>query len=195
MKIRYVELDGTPEELDQSKLAQELLRLAAITHHSQSEPVPAGNDSTTDTWSWTLGNPIPGVAEEGQSATTALLSRNEAAGYFVRFLSEATGWENAAVFGVKRKSAQAGDPLDYSDYLRLRKVGSHLGGFAYVYADTGRVNLRLNYDNSPAALQALAPAAFVVHTGHRAYRVSIDIADEDTLQQAVQLAKIAYDLT
>ncbi|NUK85840.1 hypothetical protein [Streptomyces lunaelactis] len=36
-----------------------------------------------------------------------------------------------------------GDGLDYGSYLRLRRQGSQMGGFAYVHAETGLVNLRL----------------------------------------------------
>ncbi|MER8103907.1 hypothetical protein [Kitasatospora sp. NPDC094016] len=193
MKVRYVELEGTPEELDSSELARSLV--AALK--GSAAAVSASSDVRTEGESlaaWRLGHAVPGIADEGQAAVTALLAKNPAAAHFVAFLREACSWENAEVFGVKRRAANPNDPLDYSAYLRLRKVGSHFGGFAYVWAETGRVNVRLTYDADPS-LRDLAPDAFAVHTGHRAYRVSIDVTDEETLRQAIALARVAYDRT
>ncbi|MEU8927332.1 hypothetical protein AB0D10_41510 [Kitasatospora sp. NPDC048545] len=193
MKVRYIELEGTPEELDASELARSLIAAVggspsntrALVEDQAGQVMPA---------TWRLGQAVPGVADEGQTQVTALLARNPAAEHFVAFLHEACSWENVEVFGVKRRHANPNDPLDYSAYLRLRKVGSPFGGFAYVWAETGRINLRLNYDMEPT-LRNLAPDAFAVHTGHREYRVSIDITDKDPLRQALVLARKAYDRT
>lgn len=192
MKVRYIELEGTPEEIDASELARRLI--ATVGGPVSSRPLSEEQTGGVATATWRLGQAVPGVADEGQAMVTALLAKNPAAAHFVAFLREACSWENAQVFGIRRRNADPQDKLDYSAYLRLRKVGSQYGGFAYVWAETGRINLRLNYDKEPE-LRDLAPDAFPVHTGHREYRVSIDITDDDTLRQALVLALAAYDRT
>jgi hypothetical protein len=54
--------------------------------------------------------------------------------------------------------------------------------------------VRLTFD-SEEELHAIAPNAGRTFTGHRAYRVLIRIADDETLKQALTLARMAYDRT
>jgi hypothetical protein len=137
---------------------------------------------------------VPGVADEGQATLRGLLRRSPAPGLFVRFMAETTTWENVVVHGIKRKGAEAGEPLDYGSYLRLRRQGSQFGGFAYVYAQYSSVNLRLNLGKE--ALQELrTSAARILTTGHPAYRVSVDLTDDKGLEDALKLAKLAYNAT
>ncbi|MER6639722.1 hypothetical protein ABT285_29840 [Streptomyces microflavus] len=139
-------------------------------------------------------SPLPGVPDEGQEAVRALLRRSPAPDLFVRFLAEATRWENVQVHGIKRQNAKPGAPLDYSRYLRLRRQGSQFGGFAYVYAENSRITLRLH--RTRHQLDAIgATRARTRITAHRAYRVSIDLTDETSLTQALHLATLAYDAT
>ncbi|MFE3476239.1 hypothetical protein ACFXOI_32285 [Streptomyces bacillaris] len=139
-------------------------------------------------------SPLPGVPDEGQEAVRALLRRSPAPDLFVRFLAEATRWENVQVHGIKRQNAKPGAPLDYSGYLRLRRQGSQFGGFAYVYAEHSSINLRLHHTREQ--LDAIgATRARTRNTGHRAYRVSIDLTDKTSLTQAIHLATLAYDAT
>lgn len=58
----------------------------------------------------------------------------------------------------------------------------------------GNVNLRLTVE-SDEELRRVAPTAWPPTTGHREYRVSIRVTDQDTLDQALQLARSAYELT
>ncbi|GGP93962.1 hypothetical protein [Streptomyces melanogenes] len=102
-------------------------------------------------------------------------------------------WLKVGVHGIKRKNAAAGEPLDYSHYLRLRKQGSLYGGFAYVYAERSSINLRLSYTEEE--LQAMGiSSARVLSTGPHAYRISVDLTDQ-SLDEALRLARIAYDAT
>ncbi|MGW2872177.1 hypothetical protein [Kitasatospora sp. NPDC001225] len=192
MKVTFIQVEGTAEELDASDVGRQLIAAMGVGPTPASRPT-AGEDAPIG-GSW-QSLPIPGLAAEGQAEVRKMLTRNPAAEQFVSFLEETTSWPNAALHGVKRKTHQEGEPLDYSDYLRLRRQGSQLGGFAYVYADTGVVNLRLNYDSDAATLHGIAPDAYLVPKGHRAYRVSVQITDEDTLRQALELAEMAYKLT
>ncbi|MEW2071394.1 hypothetical protein [Streptomyces sp. NPDC007346] len=155
---------------------------------------PPDNPAVLAGRSVSAASSLPGVPDEGQEAVRALLRRSPAPDLFVRFLAEATRWENVQVHGIKRQNAKPGAPLDYSGYLRLRRQGSQFGGFAYVYAERSSINLRLHHTREQ--LDAIgATQARTLVTGHRAYRVSIDLTDEASLAQAIHLAFLAYDAT
>ncbi|GGQ33628.1 hypothetical protein GCM10010249_60150 [Streptomyces roseolilacinus] len=185
MKVTVFQFEGTPEELDASQVLKEL-----TNHHRGAVSVVPGGGRN----SGTLPARIPGVADEGQETVRQLLLRSPAPGLFVRFLDETTRWDNVGVYGIKRKNALPDAPLDYSRYLRLRRQGSQFGGFAYVYAEYSTINLRLNY--SRQQLDELGiKSARTLTTGHREYRVSVDLTDETSLADALQLAELAYTAT
>ncbi|MGP3777145.1 hypothetical protein ACTWJ8_40555 (plasmid) [Streptomyces sp. SDT5-1] len=122
------------------------------------------------------------------------MRRSPAPELFTRFLARTTAWEGVSARGISRKHAPEGAPLDYSRYLRLRKEGSRLGGFAYVYAERSSINLRLHH--SMAELRELGvTSARVLSTGHPKYRVSVDLTDETSLEDALTLAEAAYRAT
>ncbi|MFF9378855.1 hypothetical protein ACF1BB_30595 [Streptomyces griseoluteus] len=182
------QFEGTAEELDASQALRELTQRdpGTTTVVRQSGPTSSAIPGAMSR--------VPGVAEEGQETVRALLGRSPAPELFVRFLAEATGWENVGVHGIKRKHAQPGAPLDYSRYLRLRRQGSLLGGFAYVFAERSSINLRLNHTREQLDEMGATQARVLV-TGHRAYRVSVDLTNEESLAQALQLAGLAYNAT
>lgn len=185
MKVTVFQFEGTPEELDASQVLRKLTDqcpgpLSVITE--------SGRDSGK------LPARIPGVADEGQETVRQLLVHSPAPDLFVQFLEETTRWNNVGVYGIKRKNARPDAPLDYSRYLRLRRQGSQFGGFAYIYAEYSTINLRLNH--SQQQLDELGiKSARTLTTGHREYRVSVDLADETSLADALQLAQLAYNAT
>ncbi|MYT10767.1 MULTISPECIES: hypothetical protein [Streptomyces] len=185
MKVTVFQFEGTAEELDASQVLKELT-------NQRRGPVSTAPEGGHD--SQTLPAGIPGVADEGQETVRQLLGRSPAPGLFIRFLKETTRWDNVGVYGIKRKNALPDAPLDYSRYLRLRRQGSQFGGFAYVYAEYSTINLRLNY--SRQQLDDLGiKSARTLTTGHREYRVSVDLTDETSLADALQLAELAYQAT
>lgn len=209
MKIRSFEIEASPEELDASSTLTELL--ARLTGQSNSRPgdshaVPVEDVEADDaaaeqaaaeaaeTPTPTTPDAVPGVAAEGQSTVDRLLDMNPARDQFERFLAETITWPSVRVIGIKPKGHVAGAPLDYSRYLRLRRTGSQFGGFAYIYAETGFCHLRLKMatDND---LHEIAPDAWRTPKGHHEYGVAINIVDDSTLKQAIELARQAYDLT
>ncbi|GAO12818.1 hypothetical protein TPA0598_13_00020 [Streptomyces lydicamycinicus] len=186
MKLTVFQFEGTPQELD----ASEALR--ALTGHGAAH-VLAFSAPGASSANATLGN-VPGVPEEGQETVRRLLGRGPAPELFVAFLREVVEWPKVGVHGIKRKKAIVGEPLDYNQYLRLRKQGSLLGGFAYIYAERSSINLRLSHTEQE--LQAMGVgSARVLTTGPHEYRVSVDLTDQASLDDALRLARIAYDAT
>ncbi|MFC8515653.1 hypothetical protein [Streptomyces sp. NPDC057257] len=195
MKLTYVCFEGTPEELDASATVRRMLpsvlgtvedvsgTVLAVTHPDSDEDMDFG---------WHIEGDVPGVAAEGQDTVKAQLAFNPAAQQFIDFLAKAAAWDNVGVHGIKRKAWQVGEPLDYSSYLRLRREGSQYGGFAYAFASTGLINFRLRHSDE---IEKLAPQAYSLTTGNLNYRVNILVRNDETLKQALSLAKLAYDAT
>ncbi|WP_327180387.1 hypothetical protein OG599_34960 (plasmid) [Streptomyces sp. NBC_01335] len=185
MKVTVFQFEGTAEELDASSILAELTR-----HHGGAVSVSARGGPG----SGPQPARIPGVPDEGQETVRQLLNGNRTADLFVRFLDEATRWDNVGVYGIKSKNALPDAPLDYSRYLRLRRQGSQFGGFAYVYAGSSTINLRLAY--SQQQLNDLGvTTARILTTGYPAYRVSVDLIGEAPLADALRLAQLAYNAT
>lgn len=204
MKVTVFEFEGTPEELQDSPLLSALFdrfseravqatrvdidpdaddaAAEAADAEAASAPAPPGPDT------------IPGVPLDGQVEVEAQLDKNAADDLFREFLAETSSWASVKVIGIKLRRSPAGAPLDYTRYLRVRKVGSQLGAFAYVTPSNGLIEPRLNFgtDNE---LHAIAPEARRHDKGHLEYRVVIDIVDRKTLEQALKLARLAYDRT
>lgn len=196
MKLNHLAIEVSVEELEKSPVLRGFLAALAAgvpADLGRQDDYEAEGDEASKGFNMDIPD-VPGVASAGQATVRAQLAANPAAECFVRFLAEASSWPDVAVHGVKPKGSQAGAPLDYTRYLRLRRTGSQLGGFAYVYATDGHVNFRLAYD-SEEELHTIAPNAWQPTTGHRAYRVSIRISDQSTLDQALRLARAAYERT
>lgn len=181
MKLTVYQFEGTPQELD----ASEVLRALAGQQSAGAATSALGRETLEG---------VPGVADEGQETVRGLVRRGPAPDLFIGFLAEATQWPSVGVYGIKRKSHQPGEALDYSRYLRLRKQGSQLGGFAYVYADRSSINLRLSYTERELADMGVRSAR-VLSTGPLEYRVSVDLTDQRSLDEALRLSRIAYDAT
>lgn len=209
MKLTVLQFDGTPAEFNAnpaiadlfSRISDEAMGVVT-THDTAAEIDPDADDAAAaDADAEAVATPasvgpgaVPGVAPDGQVAVREQLAKNPAADLFEQFLAQASSWPNVIVPGIKIKGAAPGTPLDYSRYLRVRKSGSKLGAFAYVWPADGIVNLRLSYETDDE-LAAIAADAHRTFTGHRAYRVTISIVDQSTLNQAVKLARVAYDRT
>ncbi|MFD6311999.1 hypothetical protein ACIGCZ_17350 [Streptomyces nigra] len=195
MKLVYVCVEGTPQELDSSEVIRQLVqRQPGPVDIARPAPRVVGDTVSDEEFDggWLVEGDVPGVAEEGQSAVKAQLAFNPAVQQFLDFMAEATSWEGVGVHGIKRKTWQEGDPLDYTGYLRLRRRGSQYGGFVYAFPSTGLINSRLQYSDE---IGRLAPNAYPLTKGNYQYRVNIQIHDESTLKQALALAEVAYSAT
>ncbi len=196
MKLTVTTLEGTRQELDASELAHRLLAGESAEEPPQASVYGPDDDADAETTPPPANEPgaIPGVPADGQAAVRRQLNSNRGANHFVKFLESTVSWTGVRLHGKKNRGMAEDDPRDYTDYLRLRRQGSNFGGFAYVYPDIGVVLLRLRYDTDEE-LHDIAPDAWRLSSGHRQYRVKITILDQVTLEQALQLARIAYDAT
>lgn len=204
MKVTVCEFDGTPEEFRDSpvlvalfeRLGERAVRTVSLDMDPDADdaaaeaadaesavtPAPEGPDA------------IPGVPLDGQVEVGVQLDKNAAADLFRAFLAETSSWNSVKVIGIKPRRSPAGAPLDYTRYLRVRRVGSQLGAFVYVTPSTGLVEPRLSFLTDDE-LHKIAPEARRHDKGHREYRVVIEIVDQNTLEQALKLARLAYERT
>lgn len=197
MKIRHFEIEGTVEEIESSALVSRLF--AAVTGRGSLDDDFEDELESTESEEGGMdngvgGKDVPGVPEEGQVTVKAQLANNPASEHFRRFLAETSNWPNVVVHGIKPKGSQSGAPIDFTRYLRIRRHGSRFGGFVYTYPIDGHVNFRLTFETDEE-LHDVAPDAWRSTKGHHQYRASIRIVDDSTLDQALQLARRAYEGT
>lgn len=204
MKVTVFEFEGTPEELKDSPVLSALFeRLSERAVQATSFDIdPDADDAAAEAADAEAAvapapdgpDTIPGVPLEGQAEVAAQLDKNAADDLFREFLAETTSWPSVKVIGIKPRRSPAGAPLDYTRYLRVRKVGSQLGAFVYVTPSSGLVEPRLSF-GTDEELHTIAPGARRHDKGHREYRVVIEIVDRSTFEQALKLARLAYDRT
>jgi len=191
MKIRVLEVEGTAEEIASSDVAQRLLQNLPPTIHVETE-----DDSDDEDTTQVAGTPrrrVPGVPPEGQRAVKNSLKDCGNPENFMRFLEEVLSWGDVDLHGVKPKGSRAGEPVEYTRYLRLKKQGSRLGAICYVHPYNGGVHLRLAFD-SEEALHEAAPTASVYRSGSEAYQVWAETGTDEELKDALELARRAYEL-
>lgn len=202
MMVTVFEFEGTPEELGESPVLSNLFdRLSQRAVQATSVDIDSDADDAETAYAEAAAAPapdgpdtIPGVPLDGQAEVKTQLAKNSADNLFRKFLAETSSWSSVKVFGIKPRRSPVGAQLDYTRYLRVRKVGSQLGAFAYATPSSGLIELRLNFATDDE-LHALAPEARRTFKGHREYRVVIEIVDRSTLEQALKLARLAYDRT
>lgn len=204
MKVTVCEFDGTPEEFQNSpvlaalfeRLGERAVRAVSLDMDPDADDAAAeAADAEAAVTSAPDGpDAIPGVPLDGQVEVGVQLDKNAAADLFRAFLAETSSWNSVKVIGIKPRRSPAGAPLDYTRYLRVRRVGSQLGAFVYVTPSSGLVEPRLSFPTDDE-LHDIAPGARRHDKGHREYRVVIEIVDQSTLEQALKLARLAYDRT
>ncbi|MET9523256.1 hypothetical protein [Streptomyces coeruleorubidus] len=127
MKLTYLRFEGTPEELDASEVVRELVQqLPGTVDTARPTPRVVADPDSDDVvdFGWQVEGDVPGVADEGQETVKAQLAFNPAAQQFIDFMAETGSWKSVGGHGIKRKTWQEGDPLDYSGYLAARAASS-----------------------------------------------------------------------
>lgn len=179
MKVRIIELEGTPEELAESPYLRNI-----ATHEVPTEP------------------PSPEEADRGNAGPLAMypevvaaLERNprpprgEARALIERFLAEVLAWPD--VEARRGKSSRTDD--GQTRYLRLHRRGSQLGAFAYVYPARMSVRMRLNHADIEGRKYAQKRGVRTEGEDVNPYQVRLDLRDSDAVAEAIELAKVAYE--
>lgn len=171
MRLRLMEVEGTPEEIGR-------LDVEHLLGHPLSQPpriIEGGSDR------------LP-VGYGPRAQLDAILdneaplgrSRELLGGFFDTVLS----WGDVSVVPSWRPS----NPSRVS-YLRVHRHPRTSGAFVYVFPGRLKLNFRLD---SSAAKGCQAAVAREVKSDN-AYRVSLTLANENALEEARNLARQAYD--
>ena len=176
MKVRIIELEGTPEELAESPYLRDLA----------SKPVGAPGDD------------LPGgSAERGPlanypevlDALDQRAPRGEPRRLLEVFLSEVLSWGD--VEPRRGKSTKTDDAK--TRYIRLHRRGSAQGAFVYLYP--ARVSMRLRLQHEDITGTKFAGKRKVDRTGEapNPYQVRLDLRSQAAVEEAIALARKAYD--
>ena len=169
MRLRLVEVEGTPEEirrLDIEHLLGRPLARSAGTLEIDPEPGDAIE----------AGLPAILEAEAPPGRSRQLLES---------FFTEVQSWGDVSVVPNWR----AGAPGRVS-YLRVHRHPRTRGAFVYVFPARLRMNFRLGTDAVVKSGRAVARNV----KPDNAYQVSINLTDEASLKEAVRLARLAYEI-
>ena len=164
-----MEVEGTPEEIGRLDIEQLLGRpLPRATGIVQVD-----DDPSTDGAENQLGAILESEAPPGKSRQ--LLSE---------FIETVQSWGDVTVVPSWRSNA----PRRIS-YLRVHRHPRTHGAFVYIFPARLRLNFRLDADAAVSASHATAREV----KPDNAYQVTISLADHASLEEARQLARMAYE--
>lgn len=176
MRLRVVDVTGTPEELNEAQALIELLR------GSDGSPLVDSDEAirpeeTPPAWSMAIPEEIRQFI---QSRSTGADRQR----HVMRFVGEVLLWGNTEV--EAGRSRRRADGL--SSYLMLRKTGPrHFGAFVYVKPSTGGATFRL-------LKSEVETNEFVIMRDVRnanAYQVNCPLRSSAAVDQALKLARQA----
>lgn len=176
MKVRIIELEGTPEELAESPYLRDLAS-KPITGPEDGPPgMPAEQGPLSD---------YPEVVD----ALDQRAPRGEPRRLLERFLAEVLSWGD--VEPRRGKSTKTEDAK--TRYIRLHRRGSAQGAFVYLYP--ARVSMRLRLQHEEISGAKFAGKRKVDRTGEtpNPYQVRLDLRSDDAVEEAIALARKAYE--
>lgn len=178
MKVRIIELEGTPEELAESPYLRNL-----ASHQIPVDPV--GTEK---------GFPEAGPLADYPEVVSALEHsprppRGEARELIEGFLEEVLGWPDVEARRGKSSRTEDGQ----TRYLRLHRRGSMLGAFAYVYPARMSVRMRLVHEDIEGHKYAQKRNVRTEGADPNPYQVRIDLRDAKAIREATELARLAYE--
>jgi hypothetical protein len=169
MRLRLVEVEGTPEEIRRLDIEQLLGRPFVPSQAlMEADPEPSGFDELR------LSSILEAEAPPGRSRQ--LLET---------FFESVRSWGDVSVVPNWRANAPG-----RVSYLRVHRHPRTRGAFVYVFP----ARLRLNFRLEAAEAQGATHAAARDVKNDNAYQVSISLTDESTLEEALRLARRAYEL-
>lgn len=177
MRVRVIDVEGTPEELTSSQQLLEILKgTSDVARAGATDEV----EEDTPPSYWQI---VPEHVKAFVLSKTPDLQRQA---LVIRFIGEVMQWGDTEVeIGTSRNT-----PDRLADYLMLRHSGPRrFGAFAYVKPRNGGVTLRLG--RSDAETSPFGRARRVKPgTG---YEVTCPLRSKDAVDEALRLARLALD--
>ena len=169
MRLRLVEVEGTPEEI--RRLDIEHLLGRPIPHASALEL--EGEGTSVEPSDLRLSTILEAEAPPGRSRQ--LLES---------FFETVRSWGDVSVVPNWRANAPG-----RVAYLRVHRHPRTRGAFVYVFPARLRLNFRLEASAADGSDQAVAREV----KPDNAYQVSISLTDDESLKEALRLARQAYE--
>lgn len=176
MKVRIIELEGTPEELESSPYLRRLATNGAVLV-DQATTAEGGDE----------GPALPGISAELQARGIEGRVRE----LLESFIGEVMLWDD-----VEPPEWGTPGPTSKADYIRLRRTppearrpGRPPGAFVYVFPSRAAVRLRLRSEE--IANSTYAKARGVKETDP--YQVQVALHHDGMVEEALSLAKRAYE--
>jgi len=189
MRLRIIDIDGTPEEIASLPQLHELLA-------SSTEPRAESTSTETSSELMSAGVIAPTQLSDRPDislpkAVTALIEFrppiDEIRELLNRFLAEVLQWPDVeARVGVSRRSANG-----RANAIRLHRRGSVVGAFVYLRLPAVNMHIRLSRDT---------PDHLLVHATRRRvgpeapYGLALRLTSAEVLTEALSLARLAYEV-
>lgn len=168
MRLRLVEVEGTPEEIGRLDI-----------EHLLGRPIPPPSVIQLD-------REGPEPVESGLSTILeAEAPPGRSRELLGSFFETVRSWGDVSVIPNWRASA----PRRVA-YLRVHRHPRTRGAFVYVFPARLRLNFRLEASAADGSTHAAARAV----KPDNAYQVSLTLSDEGSLEEALRLARQAYEL-
>ena len=168
MRLRLVEVEGTPEEIRRLDIEHLLGRSLPATVGTVSVEHEPGDAPEAR-----LGAILEVEAPPGRSRE--LLES---------FFETVVSWGDVSIV----PSWRSGTPSRVS-YLRVHRHPRTRGAFVYVFPARLRMNFRLPANAADGSPLAVAREV----KNDNAYQVSVSLSDRPSLEEAVRLARLAYE--
>jgi hypothetical protein len=178
VRLRIIDVEGTPEEI--ARLPQLAELLGVETDES--------TDSETATPAPITTAPAPGLPADVASLLGLRRPATLVAQLINRFLSEALQWPDVdARVGASRRTSDG-----LADAIRLHRRGSQVGAFVYLRLPSGTMLLRLPANFADVKFSHATPRKV---GGRMPYGLALRLTSNEAVQEAITLAHAAYDRT
>jgi hypothetical protein len=176
MRVRIVDVSGTPQELAEAQPLLDLLR-GGVSSPGDEEG-GATEDAPSAWWS--------AVPEDVRKFILTKTSSVQRQSHVMRFVGEVLLWGNTEVeIGSSRRSATG-----QNNYLMLRHAGPRdFGAFVYVRPSTGGTTFRL----SKRDVKANEHVLFRKVRSDNRYQVNCPLRSPAAVDEALRLARLALD--
>lgn len=168
MRLRLVEVEGTPEEIRRLDI-----------EHLLGRPIPPPSLLELDPES--ADTVAPGLSTILEAEAPPGRSRQLLGSFFETVQS----WGDVSIVPNWRPNAPG-----RVAYLRVHRHPRTRGAFVYVFPARLRLNFRLDTSAAEGSKQAVAREV----KPDNAYQVSISLTDEESVKEALRLARQAYEL-